>query len=223
MRLLPLLSLFIAYVPLFAVRTGDSLESVIGEMGQPRSRMQTANTIVLTYEHKTIRLVDGKVVSQASHDTAVTGLQKPAATATPEPSRTSPQKPKPQVEAAGGGEWNTNYEAAMRSARGTGRKVLLLFTGSDWCGWCIRLEREILDTDTFRQYAGENLVLIKLDFPRSIQQTQEVKRQNATLQSKYGIEGYPTVVVVNDSGEEIGRLGYTRGGPDAFIAGLRKL
>ena len=99
----------------------------------------------------------------------------------------------------------------------------MFFTGSDWCGWCKRLEAEILGTPEFRDFARESLVLVKLDFPRRVEQSAELKAQNSRLAQKYGIEGYPTVVVLDQSGREIGRTGYQRGGPGPFIESLRKM
>jgi protein disulfide-isomerase len=205
----------VAGLPLFAVNNGDSLETVLEEKGEPRSRLERGNTTMLTYEDTTIRLVDGKVVSQ-------TGAT--AAYATSAAPRSGPA---PRSGASSGpgfnGEWTTDYQSAMNTANGSGRSVLLFFTGSDWCGWCRRLEAEILDTEEFKTYASGNLVLVTLDFPRRIAQSDFTKRRNRELAQKYGIEGYPTIVVLNASGEEVGRLGYQPGGPGPFIKKLRKM
>jgi protein disulfide-isomerase len=80
-----------------------------------------------------------------------------------------------------------------------------------------------LGTEDFKEYARANLVLVKLDFPRRIEQSDFTKQRNRQLQQKYGIEGYPTIVVLNDAGEEVGRLGYQSGGPGPFIKKLRKM
>lgn len=101
--------------------------------------------------------------------------------------------------------------------------MLLDFTGSDWCGWCKRLNAEVFSKPEFQQYAAKNLVLIELDFPRSKPQTDSLKKQNMQLASQYQIEGFPTVIVLNAEGKKVGELGYMEGGPDAFIAALEKL
>ena len=120
-------------------------------------------------------------------------------------------------------EWRTDLAAAASDAQ-TGQKLILLnFSGSDWCGWCKRLEAEVLDTEEFKTYASGNLVLVKLDFPRRIAQSDFTKRRNRELAQKYSIGGYPAIVVLNDSGEEVGRLGYQPGGPGPFIKKLRKM
>ena len=120
-------------------------------------------------------------------------------------------------------EWSEDWIAAAQDARQNQKMILLNFSGSDWCGWCKRLEAEVLDTEEFKTYASGNLVLVKLDFPRRIAQSDFTKRRNRELAQKYGIGGYPAIVVLNDSGEEVGRLGYQPGGPGPFIKKLRKM
>lgn len=119
------------------------------------------------------------------------------------------------------GEWTESWELAMQTARESGKTVLVNFTGSDWCGWCIRLKSEVFDHKEFKDYAKENLVLLKLDFPRSIYQTPELKRQNGQLQQAFGIRGYPTILLLNAEGKEIGRTGYQPGGPDKYVEHLQ--
>ena len=202
-----------AGLPLLAVSNGDTLAAVIEEKGEPRSRLERGNTTMLTYEDTTIRLVDGKVVSQtgATAAYATSAVQRSGAVSS---SSSSPGL---------NGEWTTDYQSAIGAAQGSGRETLLFFTGSDWCGWCKRLEAEVLDTEEFKTYASGNLVLVKLDFPRRIAQSDFTKRRNRELAQKYSIGGYPAIVVLNDSGEEVGRLGYQPGGPGPFIKKLRKI
>ena len=97
------------------------------------------------------------------------------------------------------------------------------FTGSDWCGWCVRLEKEVFSQPEFKDYASKNLVLLELDFPRRKELSAEMMEQNQRLAMKYQIQGFPTIVVLDSSGKEIAQLGYVRGGPAAFIAELEKL
>lgn len=119
--------------------------------------------------------------------------------------------------------WTDNYQKALQQAKAQNKKVVMDFTGSDWCPWCIKLHDEVFSTPAFKAYAAKNLILVKVDFPRSIQQSAEVKAQNAKLQSQYKIEGYPTIVVLNSDGKKIGELGYEPGGPNPFLAKLQKL
>ncbi len=119
--------------------------------------------------------------------------------------------------------WMTDYNAALAKAKAENKNVFVFFTGSDWCGYCIKLQKEILTTAEFSAYAREKLVLVELDFPRRKQQPEAVKAQNRKLAQSMGIEGYPTVVVLNSAGKPVGKLGYQEGGPGPFIASLKKL
>jgi len=120
--------------------------------------------------------------------------------------------------------WQTDYKKAQEEAK-TNKKLLLVdFTGSDWCGYCIRLDREILSKSQFKDYASKNLVLLEVDFPRAKQQSRTLKEQNQRLAEEYQIEGFPTIVVLNGDGRKVWRYdGYFADGPDAFIAALEKL
>ena len=74
---------------------------------------------------------------------------------------------------------------------------MLFFTGSDWCGWCIRLQKEVLKTPEFNKWANENVILVELDFPRRTAQPDMIKTQNNELQQVFGIQGFPTVYFAN--------------------------
>jgi thioredoxin-related protein len=120
-------------------------------------------------------------------------------------------------------KWTTDYTAALAQAKSENRKVFLFFTGSDWCSWCKRLNKEILSQDGFKEYAAKNLILVELDYPRSKSQPREVKAQNAKLMDTYKIEGYPTVIVLDSAGKKVGELGYQEGGPGPFVEALGKM
>ena len=113
--------------------------------------------------------------------------------------------------------WLTDYKAASAKAQTEKKTLLMDFTGSDWCGWCIKLDKEIFNTPEFKQYAKKNLVLLKLDFPRKKQLSAEEKAQNKELAQRYGIQGYPTIILLDGEGKNLGELGYMKGGPKAFI------
>jgi protein disulfide-isomerase len=119
--------------------------------------------------------------------------------------------------------WGTDYKKALEQAKSQNKLLLLDFTGSDWCGWCMKLEKEVFSQPKFKEYAEKNLVLVAVDFPRSKPQTDDVKKQNQSLQSKFQIQGYPTIIVLNGDGKKVGELGYMPGGPDAFLAELQKV
>jgi protein disulfide-isomerase len=119
--------------------------------------------------------------------------------------------------------WLTDLPKAQAKAKEENKLVMLDFTGSDWCGWCIKLNKEVLSQPEFADYAHKNLVLVEVDFPRSKPQSAELKKANAALQDKYKVEGYPTIIVLNGDGKKVGELGYQPGGPKAFVAELDKL
>ena len=116
--------------------------------------------------------------------------------------------------------WLTDYKAASAKAKAENKPLLMDFTGSDWCGWCMKLDREVFDTPEFKDYADKNLVLLKLDFPKKKSQAPHEKKQNEELAQRYGIQGFPTIIVLNSGGKAVGKLGYTEGGPGAFIKKL---
>jgi len=119
--------------------------------------------------------------------------------------------------------WLTDFEVAQQQAK-SGHKLLLIdFTGSDWCGWCIRLRREVFSKPEFQEYANKNLILVEVDFPRSKEQTSGLRMQNQMLAQQYHIQGFPTIVVLNGEGKQVGQLGYMQGGVAAFISELEKL
>jgi len=119
--------------------------------------------------------------------------------------------------------WITDFEAALKQAKAENKAVFIDFTGSDWCGWCIRLDEEILSKPAFEEYAKENLVRVYLDFPRGKPQSEALKQQNKALAEAFGVRGFPTVYVLDSDGEPIGRMGYQKGGPKPFIAELKKM
>jgi thioredoxin-related protein len=117
--------------------------------------------------------------------------------------------------------WLTDLPKAEAQAKAENKIVLMDFTGSDWCGWCIKFRKEVLDTPEFQSYAATNVVLVELDYPSKKVQTDDLKTANKALKDQYKIEGFPTLIVLDKDGKEIGRqVGYAKGGPAAFIAKL---
>jgi protein disulfide-isomerase len=115
----------------------------------------------------------------------------------------------------------TDLPAALNQARSENKLVLLDFTGSDWCGWCIKFDKDVLSTDKFAGYAKSKLVLVKVDFPSHKKQDAALKQANEQLAQRFGVDGFPTFVLLNSTGKELGRqVGYLQGGPEAFIAEL---
>ncbi len=119
--------------------------------------------------------------------------------------------------------WNTNLEAAQAVAEVEGKDLFVYFAGSDWCGWCDRFHKEILTTSRFESYLDENFVPVLIDFPREIEQSEELKSDNQVLARRLGVQGFPTIVLMDSEGNELGRLGYLPGGPNNYIAEVRSV
>ena len=118
--------------------------------------------------------------------------------------------------------WLDDLEKAKAQAKAENKKILLDFTGSDWCGWCKKLDAEVFSQQEFKDYAAKKLVLVEIDFPRGFQLPDATKKQNDALAKKFQVNGFPTVVVTSASGTKKGQLGYMGGGPKAFIKALEK-
>ncbi|MEM7625987.1 MAG: thioredoxin family protein, partial [Planctomycetota bacterium] len=119
--------------------------------------------------------------------------------------------------------WTDNFEQAKTSAADSGKDLLLDFTGSDWCGWCIKLREEVFDQPSFKETAPENFVLVELDYPNAVPQSDEVKAQNARLQEVYDIAGYPTILLTDATGLPYAKTGYQPGGSDSYLEHLEEL
>lgn len=142
-------------------------------------------------------------------------LHQPAAQT---PDMTRQPAPAPAV---GKAIWRTDYPGTLQQARSEGKLVLLDFTGSDWCGWCMKFDQDVLSTSKFSDYAGKKLQLVRLDFPHHTALPEDQRKANAVLKKQFNVDGFPTFVLVNADGKELGRqVGYLQGGPDAFIAEL---
>jgi len=117
--------------------------------------------------------------------------------------------------------WNGNLEKAIEQAKKENKAVLVNFTGSDWCIWCKRLSAEVFDQKEFEEYAEKSLVLVMLDFPKDIAQTQEIKEYNNKLAQKYGIQGFPTILLINGNGQLVAQTGYQPGGAAKYVEHLK--
>ena len=119
--------------------------------------------------------------------------------------------------------WITDFAAAKAEAKKTGRPILADFTGSDWCGWCMKLDREVFSQKGFQQYAKESLVLFQADFPQQKKLSPKIVKQNERLQAKYQVEGYPTILLLDAEGAVLGQTGYAPGGAEAYVPHLKSL
>ena len=118
--------------------------------------------------------------------------------------------------------WTADIIEAIEQAEREDKMLLLNFTGSDWCGWCHKLEGEVFGTQEFETWAEDNLVRVFLDFPRGIDLSDETRQQNAVLQQMLGVAGYPTVWLLGSDLTPLLKTGYQDGGPASYIAHLER-
>lgn len=119
--------------------------------------------------------------------------------------------------------WLTDFKKAKREAARKDVPILANFSGSDWCGWCIKLDREVFEKEAFLEYAKKHLVLLHVDFPARKKQPEAVAEQNKALARKYGVRGYPTILLLDENGKALERTGYRRGGAEAYVKHIKGL
>ncbi|MGB2265482.1 MAG: thioredoxin family protein [Akkermansiaceae bacterium] len=125
---------------------------------------------------------------------------------------------------AAGDGWMTDFEAAKKKAANENKALLVDFTGSDWCGWCIKLNDEVFKHEAFKEGVEDKFILVELDFPRDKSKiSDELQTQNKTLAEKYSIQGYPTILLMDSLGRPFAKTGYQAGGPEKYLAHLDSL
>ncbi len=128
------------------------------------------------------------------------------------------------AEASNQVEWIEDYDLALETAKAENKTILINFTGSDWCKWCIKLVDEVFSHQEFADYAKANLVMLKIDFPTTFKQLpKEEQTKRMELQQKYGVQGYPTILLTNSNGDVLGQTGYQPGGPVKYIEHLKAM
>lgn len=125
-----------------------------------------------------------------------------------------------EVEAAP--KWYADFDEAAKVAKATGKDLLIDFTGSDWCHWCIKLEKEVFDQKAFADGVKDKWILVALDFPRAQALKDKIPNQkrNEALQKQWFVQGFPTVFLTTADGEVYGRTGYKAGGPEGYVEHL---
>jgi thioredoxin-related protein len=120
--------------------------------------------------------------------------------------------------------WLTDMELATEKASKEGKHLLLDFSGSDWCGWCIRLDKEVFQKENWKEYAAEHLIQVLVDFPQDkSKQSKALQAQNEALAKQYKVKGFPTVIILSPEGRLVDRTGYQRGGATAYIKHIKSL
>lgn len=118
-------------------------------------------------------------------------------------------------------QWHTDLAKAKEKAAAENKQILINFTGSDWCGFCIKLQKEVFSKPEFAEFANKQLVLVELDFPRNKEQSAELKAANKKLQEQYKVSGFPTLILLDSHGKKTGEMvGYGGGGLDAVLKKL---
>jgi thioredoxin-related protein len=127
-------------------------------------------------------------------------------------------------------EWHTDVNNAINVSVKTGKPLFFFFTGSDWCGWCKRLQKEVFFLQEFKTWARKNVVLVELDFPRRTKLPEAIQKQNRELGQMFGVRGYPSIWFVTPevtdgkvNFNKLGSQGYVAGGPKAWTAGANKI
>ena len=118
--------------------------------------------------------------------------------------------------------WLTDLDEGIKVAKAEKKAILVDFTGSDWCGWCIRLKKEVFDQKEFAAVT-KDFVLVELDYPQKKKQSAEVKAKNKAWAEKFAIEGFPTILLMDSNGEPFAQTGYQEGGPVKYLAHLATL
>lgn len=118
--------------------------------------------------------------------------------------------------------WHINLEEAVEIAKAENKNILVNFTGSDWCIWCKKLTAEVFSKEKFSEYANENLVLVKLDFPRKKTLPESEQQYNYRLLTKYGVRGFPTILLLDSEGKLVQQTGYVQGGVENYIKHIEK-
>ncbi len=125
---------------------------------------------------------------------------------------------------AGGEGWSTDFTAARKEAAESKKDLLIDFTGSDWCGWCIKLNKEVFSQDPFKAGVKDKFVLVELDYPQNKSKlSAETIKQNEELGKKYAVRGYPTILLTDAEGKPFAATGYQKGGPEAYVKHLDEL
>jgi thioredoxin-related protein len=216
------------------LRMGMSRTDVIAIEGQPKGSFLRENGELLLFENGTVTLHNGKVTAielltpeqyekqrklkeeaRLQQETAGKSPERP-----PSQQATPPDRPPGSV-TGDEGDWETDFAQASADAARSQRCMLLDFTGSDWCGWCKKLNNEVFNQNDFKTFAAQKLICVQLDFPRKKEQTGKLKEQNRELAKKYSVRGYPTVVLLSPNGDLVSQqIGYL-GGPQKYLEWLR--
>lgn len=191
---------------LLAVKIGDSKNEVVAELGPPRSTIGIGSREILSYGTGKVVLTDGKV---SAADALIT--KSPVLAVTPPKSTSVVKAPVPQRAATrtGKAHWYTNLAHAKSAAARSNKRILTLFTGSDWCPPCQTFEAEVAHDQLFAGIFASSFVFYKCDWLRYTPQPPAVEQEVSRARREYGISQYPTLMVLNAEGEELDEVDWT--------------
>jgi len=203
----------LAMASAFAVTIGDTYDQVVSEKGAPAGIVGAGSVRILTYRDAIIKVKGDFVISVRAPDKSPTIVVNPAPAAVAKPA------PAPYD---GPAVWETDFGAAMDQAKARKCHILILYTGSDWCPWCKKMDAEVYSQPEFAKYSHGKFVLLKLDYLRHSPQSDAAKAQNDDMLQRFNVHGYPNAVIVDFKGNAIARFeGYQEGGPAHFIQMLQ--
>jgi thiol-disulfide isomerase/thioredoxin len=225
-----------------AVTVGETYQQVVAEKGLPLGVLNGGNIQVVKYPDMVLKVKDGLVatISGPEKPHYPFGTKPPPGSdvvqmpAPPKPPAPAPApKPAPVVSRApdpalassadapeyrGPPVWEADMGSAMREAQLTKRHVLVLFTGSDWCVWCQKMDDEVFSQHEFAVYTHAKYVIVKLDYPQQTPQPDSVKQENAEMLRRFEVRGFPNAIIMDENSRVLTRIeGYQAGGPSNFI------
>lgn len=119
--------------------------------------------------------------------------------------------------------WLTNYDEAVKQSQSSSKPIAILFTGSDWCSWCIKLESEVFSSSEFIEAVGDKFIFLKLDFPLNTTLSPDNIAQNKQLQKRFDVSGFPSIIILDAQQQQIGSAGYRPGGGKQYATYLLKM
>jgi len=125
-------------------------------------------------------------------------------------------------------KWQTDINKAIELSTKSKKPLMLFFTGSDWCGWCIKLQKEVFQKPEFIEWS-KKVILVELDFPKKTQLEASLKQQNDQLQQIFQVQGFPTIWFVSPQKngtqinlQQLGKTGYVAGGPEKWLEAVNQ-
>lgn len=214
-----------------AIQPGDDSSKLLPELGEPLGKIEVGDKTVYSYPQGVIHVKDGKVVhlSDGFYETVNQFTRKTATGESIDLDRTDSNLiPDPALfglnaDGSESARWLTDYLEALVMTQDTGKTLFMLFTGSDWCMWCQKLEQEILRSAEFQNFASGNLILLKVDFPRTHELPEGQAQENEILKNTWKVEGFPSIVLLSAEGLELGRTGYLEINPADYVIHLQSM